>query len=83
MQVRRVLFTPEFQAEHGTLVQLFNVVTTWLGSRWTLAVGPTRANLALTTNYAWRAREPENAVTAKVLLDSISVVDVEATGGTM
>ena len=83
LQVRRVLFTPEFQAKHGTLVQLLSVATTWPGSRWTLAVEPTRANLVLTTHSAWRKSDPDIVVTAKVLLDSIAVVDLEATGGTM
>ena len=83
MQVRRVLFTPEFQAKHGTLVQLLSVATTWPGSRWTLAVEPRRANLVLTTNSAWRRSDPDIVVTAKVLLDSIAEVDLEATGGTM
>ena len=78
-----MLFTPEFQAKHGTLVQLLSVATTWPGSRWTLAVEPTRANLVLTTHSAWRKSDPDIVVTAKVLLDSIAVVDLEATGGTM
>ena len=83
LQVRRVLFTPEFQAKHGTLVQLLSVATTWPGSRWTLAVEPRRANLALTTNSAWRRSHPDMVVAAEVLLDSIAEVGVEATGGTM
>ncbi len=78
-----MLFTPEFQAKHGTLVQLLRAATTWPGSRWTLAAEPTRANLVLTTNSAWIMRDPENVVTANALLDSISVVDAEATGDTM
>ena len=83
LQIRRVLFTPEFQAKHCTLVQLLSVATTWPGSRWTLAVEPTRANLVLTTNSVWRMSDPDSVVTAKVLLDSIAAVDLEATGGTM
>ena len=77
-----MLFTPEFQAKHGTLVKLFSAATTWPGSRWTLAAEPTNANLVLTvltTNSAWRMRDPDNVVTARVLLDIMSV----ATGGTM
>ena len=83
VQVRRVFFTPEFHAKHGTLVQLLSAAATWPGSRWTLAAGPTRANLVLTTNSAWRMSDPDIPVTAKMLLDSIAVVDLEATGGTM
>ena len=78
-----MLFTPEFQAKHGTLVQLLSVATTWPGSRWTLAAEPTRANWVLTTNSAGRMKDPDNVVTNKVLLDSVSVVALEATGGTM
>ena len=76
-----MLFTPEFQVKHGTLVQLLSVATTWPGSRWTLAVEPRRASLVLTTNSAWRMRDLDIVVTATVLLDSIAVVDLEATGG--
>ena len=83
LQVRRVLFTPEFQAKHGTLAQLLSVATTWPGSRWTLAAEPTRANLVLTTNSAWIMNDPDIVVTAKSVFDLISVVDLEATGGTM
>ena len=84
LQVRRVLFTPECRAKHGTWVQLLSVATTsWPGSRWTLAVEPSRANLVLTTSSAWRARDPDIVVTAKVLFDSASVFDLEATVGTM
>ena len=78
-----MLFTPEFQAKHGTVVQMLIVATTWHGSCWTLAIDPARANLVLTTNSVWVMRDPDNVVTAKVLLASISVVDLEATGGTM
>ena len=53
------------------------------GSRWTIAVEQARANLALTTNSAWIMRGPDNVVTANVLLDLISVVDLDASGGTM
>ena len=77
------MFTPEFQAKRATLVQLLSVATTWLGSGWALAVVPTRANLVLTTNSAWRVSDPDIVVTAKVPLDSVAVVDLEATGGTM
>ena len=83
MQVRRALCTPVFPAKHGTLVHLLSVAATLLGSRWTLAVEPTRANLALTTNSDWIMSEPDIAVTAKVLLDIIAVVELEATGATM
>ena len=78
-----MLFAQGFQAKHGTLVQLLSAATTWPGSRWTLADEPTRANLALTTNSAWRMRNPDIVVTAKVLFDITSVVDLEAAGGTM
>ena len=83
LPVRRVLFTPEFQAKHGTLVHVLSVATTWLGSRWTLAVESVRANLMLTTSSAWIMGDPDNVVTAKVLLDIISVVDLETTNSTM
>ena len=79
-QVRRVFFTPEFQAKHDALVELLSAATTWPGSRWTLAAEPTRANLVMTTHSAWRKSDPDIVVTAKVLLDSIAVVDLEATG---
>ena len=82
-QVRRVFFTPEFQAKHDALVELLSAATTWPGSRWTLAVEPAGANLALTTHSAWRKSDPGIVVTAKVLLDSIAAVGLEAAGGTM
>ena len=82
-QVRRVFSTPEFQAKHDALVKLLSAATTWPGTRWTLAVEPTRANLALTTHSALRKSDPDIVTTAKVLLDSIAVVDLEATGGIM
>ena len=78
-----VLFTPEFQAKHGTSVELSSAATTWPGNRWTLAAEPKRANLVLTTKSAWIMRDPDNVATAKVLLEIISVVVLEATGGTM
>ena len=78
-----MLFTPEFQAKHNALVDLLSPATTWPGRRWTLAPEPTRANLVLTTRSAWRKSDPDIVVTAKVLLDSIAVVDLEATSGTM
>jgi hypothetical protein len=77
------MFTPEFQAKHGNLVQLLSAATTWPGSRWTITDEPKRANLVLTTESAWRMSDPDIVVTTKVLLDSIAVVDLEATGGTM
>ena len=82
-QVRRVFFTPEFQAKHDALVELLNATTTWPGSGWTLAAELTRANLVLATHSAWRKSDPDIVVTAKVLLDIIAVVDLEATGGTV
>ena len=78
-----MFFAPEFQGKHGTLAQLLSAATTWPGNRWTLAAEPTRANLVLTTHSAWRKSDPDIVVTAKVLLDSIAVVDLEATSGTM
>ena len=79
-----MLFTPEFLAKHGALVQLLSVaMTTWPGSRWTLAAEPTRANLALTTHSAWITSDSDIVVSAEVLFDSVSVVDLDATGKTM
>ena len=78
-----MLFTPEFQAKHGTLVQLLSVATTWPGSRWTLAVEPERANLVLKTHSVGRRSGPDIVVTAKVRLGSIAVVGLVATDGTM
>ena len=78
-----MLFTPEFQAKHGTLVRLLIVAASWPGSRWTLAVGPARANSVFATSSVWRMGDPEIVVTATVLFDSIAAVDLEATGGTM
>ena len=75
--------SPEFQANHDALIELLSAGTTWPGSRLTLAAEPTRANLVLTTHSAWRKSDPDIVVTAKVLLDIIAVVDLEATGGTM
>lgn len=83
LQVHRLLFTPEFQAKHASLVKLLSDATTWPGSRWTLAAVPERANLVLTTQSAWRMSDPHCVVTAKFFLDSIAKVDLEATGGTM
>ena len=77
-----MLSTPEFQAKHGTLVQLLSVATTWPGGRWTLAAEPKRANLVLTTNSVWIMSDPDIVVTAKVLLDIAAVVELEASGGT-
>ena len=82
-QVRRVFFTPEFQAKHDALVELLSAATTWPGGRWTRAAAPTRAKLVLTTHSAWRKNDPDIAVTTKVLLDIIAVIDLEATSGTM
>ena len=83
MQVRRVLSTPEVQAKNGTLVQLLSAATTWPGRPLTLAAEPTRAYLVLATNSGWIMKDPDNVVAATVILDRISVVDLEATGGTM
>ena len=77
------MFTLEFQAKRGTVVQLLSVATNWPGRPWTLAVEPRRANLVLTTNSAWRRSGPDIVVAAKVLIDSIAEVDLEATGGAM
>ena len=65
LQVRRELFTPECQSNHGTLVQWMSVLTKWPVSRWSLAVEPTRTNLVLTTSFAWRVRATAIVVTAK------------------
>ena len=78
-----MLFAPELQAKHGTLAHLLSVATSWPGSRWTLAAESARANLVLTTDSAWRMSDSDIVVSATVLFDRISVVDLEATGGTM
>ena len=66
-----MLFTPDFQAKHGTLVHLLSAATTWPGNRWTPAADPTSANLVLTTSSDWIMSDPDIVVTANVPFDSV------------
>ncbi len=80
-------FTAEFVDKHGSLTELLRSATTWPGSRWRLAPEATRADVVLTTRIGAKGAElahvRKRVNTSKGFLDAISLVDLDATGGTV